>query len=303
MLTTSTQAFFYPDLGQTLPFTESLDEMYLLGPVQKRKSDRSGRTVVMFTQEYYWCSWRSLMVTQRDRQILRYGRHSLLWVWKYDRTASMMASVSSFVYVRWKQASPATFKCGAFSASFSYSHGNAIRGCFGICVVWNLPNFPPLPKFLPLNHTGNRAIENSNVWCQCWVWQRIFSASREGPFHRVFHVLHLVIRIDRAVQCHFFRNWTFSCFWPLVFAACLNIACITLQKDFKQWFAELSVDTDKVSYISCLLIYVTNAKVYFQLMEVIRLILNLYDMWKNFDDKKEIPLLLSKVPKPKSPSR
>lgn len=30
-------------------------------------------------------------------------------------------------------------------------------------------------------------------------------------------------------------------------AACLHVACVVQQKDARQWFAELSVDMDKVS--------------------------------------------------------
>lgn len=30
------------------------------------------------------------------------------------------------------------------------------------------------------------------------------------------------------------------------FAACLHVACVVQQKDARQWFAELSVDMDKV---------------------------------------------------------
>ena len=37
----------------------------------------------------------------------------------------------------------------------------------------------------------------------------------------------------------------------------------------------------------------------FQILEITRLILSLYQLWKNFDEKKEISGLLAKVPKPK----
>ncbi|XP_063695613.1 cyclin-C [Culicoides brevitarsis] len=61
---------------------------------------------------------------------------------------------------------------------------------------------------------------------------------------------------------------------------CLQIACVILQKDLKGWFAELNVDMDKVQ-------------------EIARAITNLYELWKTFDEKKEIQELLSKMPKPK----
>lgn len=52
-----------------------------------------------------------------------------------------------------------------------------------------------------------------------------------------------------------------------------------LQKELKSWFAELNVDMDKVQ-------------------EIARAITNLYELWKTFDEKKEIQELLSKMPKP-----
>lgn len=53
-----------------------------------------------------------------------------------------------------------------------------------------------------------------------------------------------------------------------------------MQKDMKSWFAELNVDMDKVQ-------------------EIARAIVNLFDLWKGYDEKKEIVELLSKMPKPK----
>lgn len=61
---------------------------------------------------------------------------------------------------------------------------------------------------------------------------------------------------------------------------CLQIACVILQKDMKSWFAELSVDMDKVQ-------------------EIARAIVNVYELWKAYDEKKEIVELLGKMPKPK----
>lgn len=61
----------------------------------------------------------------------------------------------------------------------------------------------------------------------------------------------------------------------------LQIACVMLGKDnLKPWFAELNVDMDKIQ-------------------EIVRAIINLYEMWKSYDEKKEIQGLLSKMPKPK----
>ncbi|KAF7490871.1 Cyclin-C [Sarcoptes scabiei] len=67
--------------------------------------------------------------------------------------------------------------------------------------------------------------------------------------------------------------------------ACLHLACVITQKDHKHWFAELNTDLDKV-------------------LEISKFLLNLYEMWNNFDEKKEISELLLKMPKPKTqPSR
>lgn len=41
--------------------------------------------------------------------------------------------------------------------------------------------------------------------------------------------------------------------------------------------------------------------VFFKILEIIRVILKLYDQWKNFDDRKEIAAVLNKMPKPKPP--
>ncbi|KAK1888838.1 Cyclin-C [Dissostichus eleginoides] len=68
----------------------------------------------------------------------------------------------------------------------------------------------------------------------------------------------------------------------MIALACLHVACVVQQKDARQWFAELSVDMDKI-------------------LEIIRVILKLYDQWKNFDDRKEIAAVINKMPKPKPP--
>uniref|UniRef100_A0A5S6QYM2 Cyclin-like domain-containing protein n=1 Tax=Trichuris muris TaxID=70415 RepID=A0A5S6QYM2_TRIMR len=67
--------------------------------------------------------------------------------------------------------------------------------------------------------------------------------------------------------------------------ACLHLAMVMLGKDLKGWFAEMAVDMDKV-------------------LEVEKQLLAMYSMWKSFDEKKEMPALLQKMPKPKTqPSR
>lgn len=62
--------------------------------------------------------------------------------------------------------------------------------------------------------------------------------------------------------------------------SCLHMACVILGKDSRQWFAELHVDFDKIQEIS-------------------KSILALYELWKSFDEKKEMAQVLAKMPKPK----
>ena len=71
----------------------------------------------------------------------------------------------------------------------------------------------------------------------------------------------------------------------LVALSCLHMACVIKEKDTKQWFAELSVDMDKV-------------------LEVTRYVLNFYELWKKYKEKEDIAGILAKIPKPKlAPSR
>lgn len=65
------------------------------------------------------------------------------------------------------------------------------------------------------------------------------------------------------------------------FAGCMQIACVILQRDLKSWFAELNADMEKIQ-------------------EIARYIINLYELWKKYDEKNEIQGLLAKMPKPKA---
>ncbi|WAR27618.1 CCNC-like protein, partial [Mya arenaria] len=92
-------------------------------------------------------------------------------------------------------------------------------------------------------------------------------------------------RINNVLECEFYLLEMMDCclvvyhpYRPLVQYVtdisstddtALHIACVIQQKDLKQWFAELSVDMDKI-------------------LEITRQILHLYDLWKNYDEKKEI---------------
>lgn len=66
----------------------------------------------------------------------------------------------------------------------------------------------------------------------------------------------------------------------LISLSCLHMACVILNKDCRSWFSELHVDMDKIQEIS-------------------KYLLNLYDLWKSFDEKKEMSGVLAKMPKPK----
>lgn len=69
-----------------------------------------------------------------------------------------------------------------------------------------------------------------------------------------------------------------------IFAGCLQIACVIQQKDgLKSWFAELNVDIDKIQ-------------------EITRYIVNLFELWKSYNEKTEIHSLLAKMPKAKPQS-
>lgn len=71
----------------------------------------------------------------------------------------------------------------------------------------------------------------------------------------------------------------------MIAIACLHMACVVLNRDNHSWFAELHVNLEKV-------------------MEISRYVLALFELWRNYDEKKEIQALLQKMPRPKSqPSR
>lgn len=57
---------------------------------------------------------------------------------------------------------------------------------------------------------------------------------------------------------------------------------VILQKDVKSWFAELNVNMEKIQEIS-------------------KTILALYELWRTYDEKKEIQELLNKMPRPRPP--
>jgi len=67
----------------------------------------------------------------------------------------------------------------------------------------------------------------------------------------------------------------------MIALAALHMASVLHGKDLRGWFSELSVDMDKIQ-------------------EITRQQLNLYELWKNYDEKKEVAHILQKMPKPKT---
>ena len=66
----------------------------------------------------------------------------------------------------------------------------------------------------------------------------------------------------------------------MIALACIHMAAVVTKKDVKAWFSELSVDMEKI-------------------LEITTNILDLYKLWKKYDEAKEVPELLERVPKPK----
>ena len=64
----------------------------------------------------------------------------------------------------------------------------------------------------------------------------------------------------------------------LIALAAIHIAAVVIKKDIKSWFIELSVDMTKV-------------------MDITRHLLDLYELWKKYDESKEIPEIFEKCPK------
>lgn len=66
--------------------------------------------------------------------------------------------------------------------------------------------------------------------------------------------------------------------------AAIYMACVVKNKDACEFFKELCVDMDKI-------------------IEITQEILKLYELLKSYDEKKEMPGILAKAPKPKTSSR
>ncbi|VDN19031.1 unnamed protein product [Gongylonema pulchrum] len=63
--------------------------------------------------------------------------------------------------------------------------------------------------------------------------------------------------------------------------ACILIASVWTNRDkeLKNWFAELAVDFEKI-------------------LEIQKIIINLYSVWKTFDEKEQLVAILQKIPRP-----
>ncbi len=69
----------------------------------------------------------------------------------------------------------------------------------------------------------------------------------------------------------------------LIALAAIHMAAVVNKKDVKGWFSELSVDMGKI-------------------LEITTQVLDLYKLWKRYDEAKDMPELLDKMPRAKSPS-
>ncbi|CAD5123332.1 DgyrCDS11689 [Dimorphilus gyrociliatus] len=66
----------------------------------------------------------------------------------------------------------------------------------------------------------------------------------------------------------------------MIALSALHMACVINQKEAaKNWFAELAIDMEKI-------------------MEISKQIISLYELWKNYDETKEIKAILQSLPKP-----
>jgi len=66
----------------------------------------------------------------------------------------------------------------------------------------------------------------------------------------------------------------------LIALAAIHMAAVIQKKDIRPWFAELNVDMSKI-------------------LEITKTMLALYELWKKFEEKKEMPEIWNKIPKPK----
>ena len=66
--------------------------------------------------------------------------------------------------------------------------------------------------------------------------------------------------------------------------AAVYMASVVRQRDASEWFKELCVDMEKI-------------------LEITQEVLKLYEILKTYDEKKEMPAILAKAPKPKTNSR
>ena len=117
----------------------------------------------------------------------------------------------------------------------------------------------------------------------CQLWWQLFIWS-------VLEILHIARTFYRPVTC---RPVSFMIWWQLFIWSVLEILHIGL------------CDTQTcVSYDDSCSFNRWAVPSVLQILDIARTIIGLYDMWKTYDEKKEIAAVLAKMPKPKlSPSR
>jgi cyclin C len=150
--------------------------------------------------------------------------------------------------------------------------------------------------------------------CKLIVWQKYQNILRPEYPYRTNHILECEFLLLEMLDCclivyHPYRpltqyvsdlglqdsilptawrivNDTYRCdvslMYPpyLIALTCIHMAAVVTKKDVKGWFSELSVDMEKI-------------------LEITTQILDLYKLWKKYDEAKEVPDLLTRIPKPK----
>ena len=78
------------------------------------------------------------------------------------------------------------------------------------------------------------------------------------------------------------------------------MASVVLNKDIKGWFSELHVDLEKIQVRTKACNSHISYTIYFEFhQEICKYIMGLYELWRSFDEKKEMASILAKMPKPK----
>lgn len=114
--------------------------------------------------------------------------------------------------------------------------------------------------------------------CLLWIWACNILTQTDHVIHFMYMILHKKMFILFNDYCIFYLQENDPFYFDLTFVS------------FHYWCCVAS---------RCLVFFV--CLFFVKILEIIRVILKLYDQWKNFDDRKEIAAVLNKMPKPKPP--